>query len=42
MEADTWEKRFDLVEAVLATKLQAAEPPPPDIDWACRRRPLRR
>ena len=37
MEAGTWEKRFDLVEAVLAAKLQAAEPPPPDIDWAWRR-----
>lgn len=37
MEASTWEERFDLVETILAAKLQAAEPPPPDVDWAWRR-----
>lgn len=37
MEAGTWEERFDLVEAVLGARLQAAEPPPPDVDWAWRR-----
>jgi len=37
MEASTWEERFDLVQTTLASKLQAAEPPPPDVDWAWRR-----
>ena len=37
MELDTWQERFDLVQSMLAVKLQAAEPPPPDIDWAWRR-----
>jgi AraC-like DNA-binding protein len=37
IETGTWEERFDLVEAMLAAKLQAAEPPPPDVDWAWRR-----
>jgi AraC-like DNA-binding protein len=37
IEVNTWEERFDLVERMLAAKLQAAEPPPPDVDWAWRR-----
>jgi AraC-like DNA-binding protein len=37
IEVDTWQERFDLVERMLAAKLQAAEPPPPDVDWAWRR-----
>ncbi len=37
MEVGTWGERFDLVEAMLAARLQAAEPPPPDVDWAWRR-----
>jgi len=37
IEVDMWQERFDLVERMLAAKLQAAEPPPPDVDWAWRR-----
>jgi AraC-like DNA-binding protein len=37
METGTWEERFDLVENMLGSKLEAAEQPPPDVDWAWRR-----
>ncbi len=37
MEIGTWRERFDLVEGVLGARLQAAEPPPPDVEWAWRR-----
>ncbi len=37
MEAASWEKRFGLVETMLARKLADAEAPPPDVDWAWRR-----
>ena len=37
IEASSWQERFGLVEAALAAKLQVAEPPPPDVDWAWRR-----
>lgn len=37
MDVGTWEERFDLVEAMLGAKLEAAESPPPDVDWAWRR-----
>jgi AraC-like DNA-binding protein len=37
VQASAWEERFDLVQDTLASKLQAAEPPPPDVDWAWRR-----
>lgn len=37
MEASTWERRFELVEATLACKLANAQAPPPDVDWAWRR-----
>ena len=36
-DAPTWERRFELIEAALAKRLDAAEPPPPDVDWAWRR-----
>jgi AraC-like DNA-binding protein len=36
-EAGRWDERFDLVEAELAERLLAAEPPPADVDWAWRR-----
>jgi AraC-like DNA-binding protein len=36
-EAGGWAERFGLIEAVLGAKLEAAEPPPPDADWAWRR-----
>jgi AraC-like DNA-binding protein len=32
-----WPRRFELIDAALARKLRAAEPPPPDIEWAWRR-----
>lgn len=37
VEARTWSERFELVEAALSARLAAAEPPPPDVDWAWRR-----
>jgi AraC-like DNA-binding protein len=37
MQAPSWERRFELVEAALAGKLAAAEGPPADIEWAWRR-----
>ncbi len=37
VEARTWSERFDLVEAMLGAKLEMAEPPPADVDWAWRR-----
>lgn len=36
-EARTWSERFEIVEAALWARLEAAEPPPPDVDWAWRR-----
>jgi AraC-like DNA-binding protein len=36
-EAPTWRRRFELIELALAARLDAAEPPPPDIEWAWRR-----
>jgi AraC-like DNA-binding protein len=36
-EAPSWERRFALIEAALGARLGAAEPPPPDVDWAWRR-----
>ena len=36
-EAVHWSDRFELVEAALATRLEAVEAPPPDVDWAWRR-----
>jgi AraC-like DNA-binding protein len=37
VDAETWDQRLDLIEAVLAQRLITAEPPPADIDWAWRR-----
>ncbi len=37
LESPGWQDRFELIETLLAAKLGAAEPPPPDIDWAWRR-----
>jgi AraC-like DNA-binding protein len=37
LDAATWSERFDLIESALGRRLAAAEPPPPDIDWAWRR-----
>jgi AraC-like DNA-binding protein len=37
VDARTWAERFELVEAALSARLAAAEPPPPDVDWAWRR-----
>jgi AraC-like DNA-binding protein len=37
LEASTWETRFELIEAALAAKLEDAEQPPPDVDWAWQR-----
>jgi AraC-like DNA-binding protein len=37
LDAGTWSERFDLIESALGKRLAAAEPPPPDIDWAWRR-----
>jgi AraC-like DNA-binding protein len=36
-DARTWAERFELVETALAARLAAAEPSPPDVDWAWRR-----
>jgi AraC-like DNA-binding protein len=36
-ETPTWSRRFDLIESALAARLDAAEPPPPDVEWAWRR-----
>jgi AraC-like DNA-binding protein len=36
-EARSWSERFEVVEAALWARLQAAEAPPPDVDWAWRR-----
>lgn len=36
-ETADWPTRFALIEKTLAAKLVAAEPPPPDLDWAWRR-----
>ena len=35
--ARTWTERFELVETALAARLDSAEPPPPDAEWAWRR-----
>jgi AraC-like DNA-binding protein len=35
--ATSWNERFDLVEDVLARRLDAATPPPADVEWAWRR-----
>ncbi len=37
LDSGTWSERFDLIESALGKRLSAAEPPPPDIDWAWRR-----
>lgn len=37
VEVSTWEERFDLVETMLGARLEAAEAPPADIEWAWRR-----
>jgi AraC-like DNA-binding protein len=37
LDSDTWSERFALIESALGKRLAAAEPPPPDIDWAWRR-----
>jgi AraC-like DNA-binding protein len=37
LEAGMWSERFELIETALAERLAAADPPPPDIDWAWRR-----
>ncbi len=37
MEAAGWEERFDLIEAMLGARLEAAQAPPPDVEWAWRR-----
>lgn len=37
LDSGTWSERFDLIESALGKRLAAAEPPPPDIDWAWRR-----
>jgi AraC-like DNA-binding protein len=34
VDARGWGERFDVVEAMLRRKLAAAEPPPPDVEWA--------
>ncbi len=36
-EASTWNRRFELIESALAARLEAAEPPPPDVEWAWQR-----
>jgi AraC-like DNA-binding protein len=36
-DAPTWNERFGLIETALAARLGAAEPPPPDVEWAWRR-----
>jgi AraC-like DNA-binding protein len=36
-QAGSWSARFELVEAALAARLEAAEAPPPDVDRAWRR-----
>jgi AraC-like DNA-binding protein len=36
-EAPTWRRRFELIESALAERLDAAKPPPPDVEWAWRR-----
>jgi AraC-like DNA-binding protein len=37
VEARTWSDRFELIERALTARLEAAEPAPPDVDWAWRR-----
>jgi AraC-like DNA-binding protein len=36
-DAPGWNRRFELIESALAVRLEAAEPPPPDVEWAWRR-----
>ena len=36
-EAPTWSRRFELIESALAVRIDAAPPPPPDVEWAWRR-----
>jgi AraC-like DNA-binding protein len=37
LEAESWSRRFASVEAWLGERLLAADPPPPDVEWAWRR-----
>ena len=37
LEAVSWSRRFAMVEAWLGERLLAADPPPPDVEWAWRR-----
>jgi AraC-like DNA-binding protein len=37
LDAHGWDARFDLIENALGSRLLAAEPPPPDVEWAWRR-----
>jgi AraC-like DNA-binding protein len=37
LDAPTWDRRFGIIEATLGARLMAAEPPPPDVEWAWRR-----
>jgi AraC-like DNA-binding protein len=36
-ESPTWDRRFGIIEAALGARLMAADPPPPDVEWAWRR-----
>ena len=35
--AGSWEERFSLLDAALASRMLEARPPPPDVEWAWRR-----
>jgi AraC-like DNA-binding protein len=37
LETATWAARFNVIETALATRLLAAKPPPPDVEWAWHR-----
>jgi AraC-like DNA-binding protein len=37
LDAPTWDRRFGIIETALGARLMAAEPPPPDVEWAWRR-----
>ncbi len=36
-DAPSWDARFDLLDALLARRIEAAPPPPPSLEWAWRR-----
>ena len=37
VDAPDWEARFELLDAYVARRIEAARPPSTDVTWACRR-----